>query len=93
MHARFVAHSGVKGGNIVVGSMMKPVQVGEYMSDRAMFIDFGAAWIDRVERRPNFTPWIGEDSRVHLGTMGYRAPELLLGCPWWGRNSDAWSLG
>ena len=84
LHQRFICHADLKSGNIVVGDLST--------GSAACIVDFGCSWVDRDDCRPFWHRYL-DNGRVHLGAFAYRAPEVFLGSPHWGRAADIWALG
>ena len=59
---------------------------------RACLLDFGTVWVDSERIRPEWRDY-AQDGLIHLGTLPYRSPELLLGYSLWGREADIWAAG
>ena len=55
-------------------------------------LDFGTVWVDSESIRPEWQDYV-QNGLIHLGTLSYRSPELLLGYLHWGREVDIWAAG
>lgn len=79
MHANGVSHGDLKPENVLI-------RLGV-----AMIADLGAAYLHAL--MPDGLGVLAEDIEETFGTIGYAAPELLVGIPHNGFLADMWSLG
>ena len=84
LHSLQICHTDIKPGNLVVSD-----------ADRLRIVDFGAAVLD-VPGFPKGLAWepdVIEMQGMMVGTIYYRAPEILLGDAASGRPMDVWATG
>ena len=82
LHEAQVIHTDIKPANMVVDGFQ-----------HLRLIDLGSAVVDREEHRALWMPTVREHASIALGTLWYRAPELLLGWREFTKAVDIWAVG
>ena len=82
LHEAQIIHTDIKPANMVVDN-----------SKHLQRIDLGSCVVDREEHRALWMPTVREHASIALGTLWYRAPELLLGWREFTKAVDIWAVG